>query len=107
MTKVNVARVVVLILMFLFFILYFLQLSGYSDYRQSRKNMLTDDTIKQYEEDILAGKDVSIRDYLDKERLSYNNNISKMGLDLSYFIENAFNKGMNAFFKMLNDAVNS
>ncbi len=107
MTKVNIARVVVLILMFLFFILYFLQLSGYSDYRQSRKNMLTDDTIKQYEEDILAGKDVSIRDYLDKERLSYNNNISKMGLDLSYFIENTFNKGMNAFFKMLNDAVNS
>ena len=107
MTKVNIARVVVLILMLLFFILYFLQLSGYSDYRQSRKNMLTDDTIKQYEEDILAGKDVSIRDYLDKERLSYNNNISKMGLDLSYFIENTFNKGMNAFFKMLNDAVNS
>lgn len=107
MTKVNIARVVVLILMFLFFILYFLQLSGYSDYRQSRKNMLTDDTIKQYEEDILAGKDVSIRDYLDKERFSYNNNISKMGLDLSYFIENTFNKGMNAFFKMLNDAVNS
>ena len=63
--------------------------------------------IKEYEEDIAAGKDVTIKDYVNKDKVNYENNISKLGLDLSYLIENAFNKGMNAFFNMLNEAISS
>ena len=69
--------------------------------------MLTEEQIKEYEEDIAAGKDVTIKDYLNKDKVNYENNISKLGLDLSYLIENIFNKGMNSFFDMLNDAVSS
>ena len=69
--------------------------------------MLTDEQIKEYEEDIAAGKDVTIKDYLTKDKVNYENNISKLGLDLSYLIENIFNKGMNSFFDMLNEAVSS
>lgn len=107
MTKTNLARLIILILVFLFFVLYFMQASGYNEYAKNRENMLTSEQIKEYEDDIAAGKDVTIKDYVNKDKVNYENNISKLGLDLSYLIENAFNKGMNAFFNMLNEAISS
>ena len=107
MTKTNIARLIILILVFLFFVLYFMQASGYNEYEKNKENMLTEEQIKEYEEDIAAGKDVTIKDYLNKDKVNYENNISKLGLDLSYLIESIFNKGMNSFFDMLNDAVSS
>ncbi len=105
MTKTNLARLIVLILVFLFFVLYFMQASGYNEYSKNRENMLTEEQIKEYEEDIEAGKDVTIKDYLNKDKVNYDNKVSDLGLDLSELIGDVFNKGMNAFFEMLNEAV--
>lgn len=107
MTKTNLARLIVLILVFLFFVLYFMQASGYNEYTRNRENMLTEEQIKAYEEDIEAGKDVTIKDYLNKDKVNYENKVSELGLDLSRLIEDIFNKGMNTFFEMLNEAVSS
>lgn len=107
MTKTNLARLIVLILVFLFFVLYFMQASGYNEYARNRENMLTEEQIKEYEEDIEAGRDVTIKDYLNKDKVNYENKVSELGLDLSRLIEDIFNKGMNAFFEMLNEAVSS
>lgn len=107
MTKTNLARLIVLILVFLFFVLYFMQASGYNEYTRNRENMLTEEQIKEYEEDIEAGKDVTIKDYLNKDKVNYDNKVSDLGLNLSELIGDVFNKGMNAFFEMLNEAVSS
>lgn len=107
MTKTNLARLIIIILVFLFFVLYFMQASGYNEYTRNRENMLTEEEIKEYEEDIEAGKDVTIKDYLNKDKVNYDNKVSDLGLDLSELIGDVFNKGMNAFFEMLNEAVSS
>ena len=106
-TKLNIIRLIVLILVFLFFVLYFMQASGYDEYTRNRENMLSEEQIREYEEDIKEGKDVTIKDYLNKDKVNYDNKVSELGLDLSYLIETDFNKGMNAFFNMLNEAVGS
>ena len=72
-TKSGVTRVVVLIFLFLFLILYFMQLSGYNEYSQNRKNMLTEREIKEFEADVEAGKDVSMNDYLNQRKKDYRN----------------------------------
>ena len=82
-----------------------MQASGYNEYTRNRENMLTEEQIKEYEEDIEAGKDVTIKDYLNKDKVNYDNKVSDLGLDLSELIGDVFNKGMNAFFEMLNEAV--
>ena len=84
-----------------------MQASGYNEYTRNRENMLTEEQIKEYEEDIEAGKDVTIKDYLNKDKVNYDNKVSDLGLDLSELIGDVFNKGMNAFFNMLNEAVGS
>ena len=107
MTKTNIARLIIIILIFLFFVLYFMQVSGYSEYTRNKENMLTEDRIKEYENDIEVGKDVTIKDYLNKDKVNYDNKVSNLGLNLSELIGDVFNKGMNAFFEMLNEAVSS
>ncbi len=107
MTKTNLARLIILILVFLFFVLYFMQASGYNEYTRNRENMLTEEQIKEYEEDIETGKDVTIKDYLNKDKVNYDNKVSDLGLNLSELIGDVFNKGMNVFFEMLNEAVSS
>ena len=107
MTKTNLARLIIIILVFLFFVLYFMQASGYNEYTRNRENMLTEEQIKEYEEDIEAGKDVTIKDYLNKDKVNYDNKVSDLGLNLSELIGDVFNKGMNVFFEMLNEAVSS
>ena len=64
MTKSGVARIVILIFFFLFMILYSMQAAGYNEYSQNKKNMLTAEQIEQFEQDVAAGKDVSVEDYL-------------------------------------------
>ena len=107
MTKTNIARLIIIILIFLFFVLYFMQVSGYSEYTRNKENMLIEDRIKEYENDIEVGKDVTIKDYLNKDRVNYDNKVSNLGLNLSELIGDVFDKGMNAFFEMLNEAVSS
>ena len=102
MTKSGIARIVILILFFFFMILYGMQLTGYNDYRTNRKKMLT-----SYEKDIKEGKDVSRKDYLTKNKVSYNNNLSNLGLDISKGISYVFNKTMDGLFKLMEEAVNS
>ena len=84
-----------------------MQASGYNEYTRNRENMLTEEQIKEYEEDIEAGKDVTIKDYLNKDKVNYDNKVSDIGLNLSELIGDVFNKGMNVFFEMLNEAVSS
>ena len=81
MTKTNLARLIIIILVFLFFVLYFMQASGYNEYTRNRENMLTEEQIKEYEEDIAEGKDVTIKDYLNKDKINYDNKVSELGLD--------------------------
>ena len=107
MTKSGVARIVFLIFFFLFMILYSMQAAGYNEYSQNKKNMLTAEQIEQFEQDVAAGKDVGVEDYLKSQEKQYNNAVSQAGLTISYGIENAFNESMNALFKMLSEAVES
>ena len=107
MTKSGIARIVILILFFFFMILYGMQLTGYNDYRTNRKKMLTSEELSSYEEDIKEGKDVSRKDYLTKNKVSYENNLSNLGLDISKGISYVFNKTMDGLFKLMEEAVNS
>lgn len=82
-----------------------MQASGYNEYNQNKKKMLTEEEIAAFEKDIAEGKDVSIEEYGKQKDKNYENAVSKAGLTVSYGIEKAFNESMNAIFKMLSEAV--
>lgn len=78
--------------------------SGYYEAKLSEKTTITDEAMKQFEEDVKAGKNVDIKDYLTDIKKDYSNGATKLGIDFSNIIEKFMSKGINEMvniFKIL------
>ncbi len=92
-----------LISFFIFFTLYASNVAGFYEYSQYKKVTLTEEQIKQFESDILAGKDVDIKNYTETDH--FNNRKKGLYLSVSDAISEYTQKGINEVFKMLNNFV--
>jgi replication fork clamp-binding protein CrfC len=92
------------IFVILFFALFFSGYTGYYDYSNGKKNILTNSAIERFENDLKLGKNMDSSSYLEKEK-DYNNKLSRLGIKTSNIIEKLFEKGINVIFKELNKVV--
>lgn len=92
------------IFVILFFALFFSGYTGYYDYSNGKKNVLTNSAIERFENDLKLGKNMDSSSYLEKEK-DYNNKLSRLGIKTSNIIEKLFEKGINVIFKELNKVV--
>ena len=95
-----------LALLFGFFALYVSEATGYYEFEQHKKVVLTEEKIKQFEQDIEEGKDINITDYIDEKEISYENPTSSLGLSLSQTIGGVVEEGINKTFNFLNRLFN-
>ncbi len=90
-----------------FLVLYFAQAGGYYEELNNQKASLTEDKIKQFEEDVKNGKKIKVENYVVNIKKNYDNKISSFGLFTSKAFANGFKWGMTNFFngidKMMND----
>lgn len=98
----RVARGIMIILFVIFLALYFSESSGYYEFKNFKTKELTDKQIKQFENDISKGKDVSIEDYVVVKNKDYSNKLSKAGSSLSNGISHLVEKGLNNTFSLIN-----
>lgn len=85
-------------LFIMFMTLYFSQLTGYYEYRNYQKMVMTEEQIKQFEQDIKDGKEVDIKDYTISTARNYENSFSNLGLNLSKFISGLVKDGVIKLF---------
>ncbi len=95
---------------FLFFLIAFLAIylsnkTGYYDFKVHTKNVLTEEKIKEFEQDIKSGKNIDIKSYVIKESANYSNNVSRFGVKVSNTIEDIVVTGMNTAFNFINKAI--
>ena len=106
MKKANkVARNILVVLFILFIALYISQSTGYYDYEVYKKTALTKEQIKQFEEDVKAGKNVSVKDYLSETTSDYGNKLSNVGLNVSKKIEKYSKKAIETVFGALSGLI--
>ncbi len=86
-----------------FTVLYLSEGAGYFEYEQHRNMVLTNDKIKEFEEDVKNGKNIDIENYVETKAKDYANSVSNFGLDLSDFVNDVVTEGLNSFFKFLGD----
>ncbi len=98
-----IARVILLTIFVLFLTLYLTQASNYNEYNRSKTTALTKEEIALFEKEVQEGKEIDPSNYLKRKEKNYENKLSQMGLRLSTEIGKLFNKGMNAFFKALEE----
>lgn len=94
-------KVLGVILVIMFLSVYF---SRYNSNYYANQNVLTEEAIVKFEQDIKEGKDISINTYL-KEEKDYNNKASTIGLKLSQGIEIGFKKSLKLLFKCMEGLV--
>lgn len=103
--KNNIFKFVFLVLLMSFLVVYFSELTGYYEYQNYKKSALTEEQIKQFEEDVANGKEIDLNKYLVVETKNYNNNLSKMASNLSDGISNIVKSGVENTFKFLSRLV--
>lgn len=84
-----------------FLAIYLSELTGYYEFKNHEKTVMTEEQIRKFENDIKAGKKVDINEYMIIEETNYNNNLSKLTSELSEGISNIINKGVESSFKFL------
>lgn len=102
-TKIfNISFIVLLIT---FLALYVSQSTGYYNYEQHKKMVLTEEKIKQFEKDVKQGKNLDLESYLDSPVKNYQNKVSSFGYQLSYNIGKYTKFGIQKTFGFLNKVI--
>lgn len=90
-----------LILVIMFLSVYF---SRYNNSYYENRNVLTEEAIIKFENDLKEGKEIDVNAYL-KEEKDYNNKLSTIGIKTSNIIEKGFKKTLKFLFSKLSGLV--
>lgn len=94
-----------LILLVGFTAIYISEATGYYEFEQHNKKVMTEEKIKQFESDIKEGKNINLEDYVSNDTKSYESKVSKFGESMSKKVEKYVVSGLNTTFKFLNDVL--
>lgn len=89
-----------------FLVIYFAQASGYYEEQNNKKATLTEEKIKQFEEDVKNGEEIKVENYVVNMKKNYENKLSTFGLFTSKFIAKYFKKGINGIFGGIDKVMN-
>lgn len=92
---------VFLVILVGFTALYISEATGYYEFEQHNKKVMTEEKIKQFEKDVESGKKIDINNYMVVEENNYESKLSKMGDNMSKEIEKAVTKGLEQTFNFL------
>lgn len=96
----DISKLIVIILIVSFLSLYATTAGGYYEYQLSNKNILTEEAIKRFEDDVKAGKKIVASNYIQEEK-DYSNKANILANKLSTFISNTYDKIMRFIFKQI------
>ena len=102
----EITKLVIVIVIISFLCLYFTTTGGYYEYNLKQKNVLTEEAIKRFEQDVASGKEIIASNYIEEEK-NYNNKVSNIALKLSNTISETFDKIIKYLFKQIENTVNS
>ena len=99
--KKSKLRFLLYLLILIFLCLYFAGKTGYYENKISSNTNLTKEAIMAFENDLKEGKAVDIKDYLNTNKINYQNKYSKLGYEISNKIDFVLNKGVSFLYRIL------
>ena len=101
----KIVKIVVYTTVIIFLCSYFIETSGYYEYNLQHRKNLTEEGIKQFEEDVKEGKDIDINDYLKQTNIDYSNKLTKTtsnaSIKLNNYIKEILTNGFGIFEKLV------
>ena len=93
---------ILLALFISFLAIYISSATGYYEFEQHNRMVLTEEKIKEFEQDVADGKEVDIKSYIVSDIPNYENAVSKLGNKISTQFESFIQNGIESTFSFLN-----
>lgn len=103
--KKNPIVIITIILFGIYSALYYMAETGYYEYKEYNKMILTEEAMRRFENDVKEGKDISVENYITTSYKDYSNKISDLGLKTGESLENFMTKGIGGIFKVVTKLV--
>ena len=103
--RTQVFRVVVIVLFVTFLTIFISNKYGYYEYKKHEQVVLTEEQIKQFEQDVKDGKNIDLQNYLDSTNKNYQTKFSQFGLNVSNSLANIVKNSVDGFFKYVSKFV--
>lgn len=92
---------IIILIIIIYTACYYVACSGYYEYHVQEKTILTNQKIKEFEEDIKNNKEVDIKDYLVNEEVDYTNRFTRLMYGISDNGNKLARKIIKGLFKKL------
>lgn len=100
----NLLKLIVIMLILSFASLYITTAGGYYEYTLSNKNILTEEAIKRFENDVASGKEIVASNYIAEQK-DYSNTANTFANKLSNLISTTYDKVMRFVFKQIENTM--
>lgn len=101
----KITKFIVLMVVILFIASYIISESGYYEYTIQQRTVITNDKIKEFEEDIKNNENVDLLDYLNEDKIDYSNKITTLVYNISNSSNKIARKAIKYIFKKLGSLV--
>lgn len=91
----------IIIVLLIFICCYYVANSGYYEYHLQERTILTNEKIKEFEEDVKNNNNIDVKNYLENEEKDYTNNLTNIVYTISDSGTNITRKLFKKFFKKL------
>ena len=98
-------KLIIIILVLVFISSYMISESGYYEYAMQQKTVITNDKIKEFEQDIKDNKNIDLIKYLDNEQIDYSNKITNIVYNISDNSNKLARKAIKYIFKKLGSLI--
>lgn len=105
MKSKNLLKVGGIVVFLIFICAYYISNSKYYEYELNRKVIITNDKIKEFEQDVKNKKNVSLKQYSNTGLQDYTNRISNIVYRVSKEGNKVLRKGLKAIFRKINKLV--
>lgn len=94
-------KTLIIIVLLIFICCYYVANSGYYEYHLQERTILTNEKIKEFEEDVKNNNNIDVKNYLENEEKDYTNNLTNIVYTISDSGTNITRKLFKKFFKKL------
>ena len=105
MNKKKIFKIIFFSLFLAFVISYVIEKTGYYEYNLQNKMVMTNEAMKQFEQDIKEGKDVRREDYLVSTEKDYTSTLTKGTNKVSIKVNTLLKNGIEGMFRVFGSFV--
>jgi len=101
----KIIKLIIVITIVVFIVSYLVSESGYYEYTMQQRSIITNEKIKEFEEDVKNNENIDLKEYLEREQVDYTNKFTTLVYNISDNSNKLARKAIKYLFKKLGSLV--